>query len=256
MRRQNRMLRRPPLLLILTLKFQSISVRIEIVFMKTKLFAIGCAVLIAPALPLNATPPAISGDYLEVRSCDVYTGPCFANAEMGLAGKEGILVWSVKQGQWNDVDLSGLKVIAVVSTDQTLGDQTYQPRSGKAVLIVDERATAVQRTALASFARSISDGLIREVAAVESADIQTTLGTCAKNGCASVTAGDLVNITTRCLGGQDHLCGNEEVYYPPLIPVDGAMPAYTEIASFQGEGLNKTWQSTGQRSSFLARFAR
>ena len=32
--------------------------------------------------------PAISGDYLEVRSCDVYTGPCFANSEMGLTGKE------------------------------------------------------------------------------------------------------------------------------------------------------------------------
>ena len=40
--------------------------------------------------------PAISGDYLEVRSCDVYTGPCFANAEMNLTGKEGMLLWSVR----------------------------------------------------------------------------------------------------------------------------------------------------------------
>src|SRR6185503_13113831 len=54
----------------------------------------------------------ISGRYLEVRSCDVYTGPCFANAEMGLDGKEAILVWSVREGAWRGTDLKGLSVIA------------------------------------------------------------------------------------------------------------------------------------------------
>ena len=33
----------------------------------------------------------ISGDYLEARTCSVYVGPCFANAEMGLAGKEALM---------------------------------------------------------------------------------------------------------------------------------------------------------------------
>src|SRR6266487_5528829 len=85
--------------------------------------------------------PQIAGDYLEVRSCDVYTGPCFANAEMGLTGKEGILVWSVREGTWNGIKLDGLNVIAVVRTDGTLGDVRYQPRTGRAVLIVDRMAT-------------------------------------------------------------------------------------------------------------------
>src|SRR6266576_3420103 len=92
--------------------------------------------------------PSISGDYLEVRSCDVYTGPCFANAEMGLTGKECILSWKVRNGVWNGVDLSGLKVIAVVRANGTLGDQHYQPRSGKAVLIVDQQASPHQAEAL------------------------------------------------------------------------------------------------------------
>ena len=30
----------------------------------------------------------ISGEYLEARTCVVYTGPCFANAEMGLTGSQ------------------------------------------------------------------------------------------------------------------------------------------------------------------------
>src|ERR1041385_822248 len=91
---------------------------------------------------------AIAGDYLEVRSCDVYTGPCFGNAEMNLAGKEGMLLWSVRDGAWNGVELKGLNVMAVVKTDGTLGDLKYQPRSGNAVLIVDAKATAEQQNAL------------------------------------------------------------------------------------------------------------
>ena len=45
--------------------------------------------------------------------------------------------------------LDGLSVVAVVRTDNTLGDLKYQPRAGKAVLIVDEKANAQQKKALA-----------------------------------------------------------------------------------------------------------
>jgi len=97
----------------------------------------------ATSLLASKSQPAISGDYLEVRSCDVYTGSCVANSEMGLSGREGMLVWSVKQGAWKGTRLDGLTVIAVVTTDDTLGDLRYQPRSGKAVLIVDSRADTI-----------------------------------------------------------------------------------------------------------------
>ncbi len=109
--------------------------------------SIAVLLLAASALSGKESPGTISGDYLEVRSCDVYTGPCFANAEMGLSGKEGMLVWSVREGTWNGVRLDGLNVIAVVCADGTLGDLRYQPRSGKAVLVVDLMATPRQREA-------------------------------------------------------------------------------------------------------------
>ena len=53
--------------------------------MKLSLAILSLAALTAFASTQPA--PAISGDYLEVRSCDVYTGPCFSNAEMNLSGK-------------------------------------------------------------------------------------------------------------------------------------------------------------------------
>ena len=122
--------------------------------MKSSLTLLSLVALTAFASTPSA--PTISGDYLEVRSCDVYTGPCFANAEMNLSGKEGILVWSVRDGSWNGTSLGGLSVIAVVCTDGTMGDLSYQPRAGKAVLIIDEKADAQQHEALSSLARSMA----------------------------------------------------------------------------------------------------
>src|SRR5882762_1075411 len=161
------------------------------------------------ATTFAAPQPGITGNYLEVRSCDVYTGACVANAEMGLSGREGMLVWSVKQGTWKGVALDGLSVIAVVRTDDTLGDVRYQPRRGKAVLIVDAKADSLQEAALKDFARSMAGKLISDVAEVKVASIEVAMGQCSAGSCASVKAGHLVEISTRCLGGKDHLCGNE-----------------------------------------------
>ena len=215
------------------------------------------AVLMAAAVSLPAKPLAvgISGDYLEIRSCDVYTGPCFANAEMGVTGKEGILVWSIREGGWNGINLAGLNVIAVVRADGTLGDLRYEPRSGKTVLIVDAKANSEQREALKDMACTLAGKLIKEVVDTKTSAMQVSFATCNKAGCASVKAGNLVEISTRCLGGQDHLCGNEQIYYPPLTEVTGAYPAFTELAAYRGNGLNLTWEAIGQRSAFLASFA-
>jgi hypothetical protein len=212
--------------------------------------------ILAATASFAVTKPSISGSYLEVRSCDIYTGPCFANAEMGLAGKEAIMVWSVKEGSWQGTPLDGLSVIAVVRTDATLGNLKYEPRSGKAVLIVDETASPSQREALQAFARSMAGSLIKEVAAVRASAIDAKLGACTKSGCAAVKAANLIDISTRCFGENDHVCGNEDIFYPPLTDVTDALPAYTEIAAFNGKGLGATWQLTGQRGAFLASFSR
>jgi len=216
------------------------------------------ALLTAMAISAAAaqqTSPTISGEYLEVRSCDVFTGPCFANAEMGLTGKEAIMVWKIRQGVWRGTALDGMNVIAVVQTDDTLGDLRYQPRTGKAVLIVDANADAQQRSALTDLAKTMAGRLISEVTEVKTSAIEMNVGGCGKAGCASVKASGLVAISTRCFGDEDHVCGNEETFYPPLSNVT-AHPAYTEVASYSGTGLGLTWKSIGARSAFLGTFTR
>src|SRR4051812_19232781 len=226
----------------------------QIADMKTLLLSI-FALTASTGLAANH-PPTISGDYLEVRSCDVYTGYCFANSEMGLTGKEGMLVWSVREGTWNGTKLDGLSVLAIIHADGTLGDLKYEPRSGNAVLIVDDKGDKKQKEALADFARTMAGKLIAKTVAVRSEPIQAKLGVCSKGGCASVTAGNLVEISTTCLSAKHDVCGNEETYYPPLSKVEGAYPVFTDVATFTGKGLDVTWQISGKRSAFLASFSR
>ena len=198
----------------------------------------------------------ITGSYLEVRSCDVYTGPCFSNAEVGLEGREAMLVWTIAEGSWKATDLAGLSVIAVVRTRDTLGDIKYEEPHGDAVLILDKRADDAQRAALSCFAKSAASKLIGRVVNTHTAEIEANLGNCQKEGtCAEVRADDLVAITTRCLCAGDHLCGNEYLYYPPLTKIQNAVAAFTEIFSYQGDELALKWASSGLRSAYLGAFS-
>lgn len=210
-----------------------------------------CVAFLASA---SARDINVSGDYLEVRTADIYTGPCFANAEVGLVGNEGLMAWRIRQGGWQGVPLHGLSVVAVVAASATLGDPHSSPYPAQAVLLVDEKATPAQRRALVSFARSMGGDLLGNIVRVEATPIDFRLGEA--HGYASLKAGDIASLRTRCLHEGDHLCGNEEVFYAPLTEVSHAAPAYTLVHEFRGQGLNRTWSSPGKRSAFIGQFAR
>ena len=212
----------------------------------------GLALLLVLAIPGSA---AIKGDYIEARSADVYTGPCFANGEVGLVGNEAILAWKIKEGDWKGTSLNGLGVVAVVKAHATLGDPYHNPYPAESVLIIDQRATGRQRQALQDFAASMAGKLLSHVVRVDMAPIDFAFAQGEHNGAARLVAGNLARIETRSLCQGDHICGNEFVYYPPLIQLAHAMPAFTIEDSFQGRGLNVVWNHIGKRSAFVGRFA-
>jgi hypothetical protein len=207
---------------------------------------------------LSAAAPAgagqIRGDYLEARTSDVWTGPCFANGEMNLAGKEAILAWSVTGGSWDGVRLDGLSVVGVVRSDATLGDPHRSAAWTRATILVDARADAAQRHALAAFARAMAEGLLDGAGPVRPVSIELVMDR--ESGKSHLAAGEEAEIRTRALGGHDMHCGNEEIYYEPLTPVVSRTPAYALVHEFRGDGLGATWKSNGKRSAFLARFER
>ena len=216
------------------------------------------ATLFASFAMVTGAAAAVTGSYVEIRSCDVYTGPCFANAEMGLEGQEAIMTWSIRKGEIDGVKLDGLSVIAVVQAKDTLGDVSRFPAAAsRSVLIVDKAASAKQRDALVRFAKEKAGSVLGKTVKVEIAPIavDVCLAGCSKDGCATVRAGGMVEIETRCLGGDDHVCGNEELYYPPLTNVSGARAAYTVAGAFRGEGLGTQFNEANRRSAYLAAFS-
>jgi hypothetical protein len=208
---------------------------------------------VAGAAAGDRASKGIVGDYVEARTSDIYTGPCFANSEMNLAGKEAILAWQVRRGSWGEVPLDGLGVVAIVRASATLGDPYAEQLPARSVLVVDETASVEQRDALVALAREMGGALLDDVVVVDSAPVRIALG---EAGFASVSAGDDARIRTRALGHGDHLCGNEEVYYPPLVELDRAQPAVTLEHTWAGEGLGTTWKSPDKRSAFVGTFAR
>lgn len=210
------------------------------------------AVLILSAL---ASAEQIRGDYIETRSADVYTGQCFANGEVNLVGHEAILAWRVESGSWNGIPLDGLTVAAAVEARATLGDPYANPYPAKSVLIVDEEASLQQRDALIAFAHQMGGELLRNVEETISAPMELTVNR-EHHGVALLRAGRLATVQTRSLNETDHLCGNEETFYPPLTAVAHSMPAVALTDAYRGPGLGVDWESHGKRSAFVGSFSR
>ena len=118
---------------------------------------------------------AFTANYVEARTADVYTGPCFANSEVGLTGQLAVFGWKVTKGSWDGVQLDDLGVVGVVRASSTLGDVYHTAYPVKAVLIVDERANPEQRLALQSFAKRMGGDLLQDVVRVEYQPIDLTL---------------------------------------------------------------------------------
>lgn len=210
--------------------------------------------LLCASAATAGSSPALHGRYLEARTADVYTGPCFANAEMGLTGKEAVLAWQVGEGRFHGVVLDGLSVVAVVKASATLGDPHADPLPARSILLVDDRATPEQRDALVAFAAEMGGDLLREPVSIDSVAITADFD--GRPGYASIVAGDRVELRTRALAVRDHHCGNEEVFYPPLTATTGAIPAVALVQAYRGAGLGGTWSSSGKRSAFVASFTR
>jgi hypothetical protein len=229
-----------------------------------------CAVFCASFLALSASVASaagIRGDYVEARTADVFTGPCFSNAEVFIYGNHAVMAWKVTEGSWKGVDLSGLCVAAAVNGTTTFSED--KPEKATAVLIVDAKASDSQREALVEMAKSLGGARLSQIASVTTSKMSLKLEDhtvsasetaheahgMPRSPRASFWAPGLARIVTRPLDERDHACGNEVVAYPPLSHSVTAQPAYTLGHAFEGQGLNNRWDDPNCRSSFVGHFA-
>jgi hypothetical protein len=220
-------------------------------------FKLCFSVALLASLATQLPAAQITGEYLEARTCNVYTGPCFANAEMSLTGKEALMAWKVDKGQWNDVKLDGLGAAVVLKAQGTLGyDGIFPMEAGKikSVIMVDRRATKEQHAALVAFVKNTAKDYTKNVLKVEKVPFEMKNNHLDNVGI--FKAGKMAEIKTRKLKSTDCVCTNEVVYYQPLTKIDNASVAYSLKLSFQGPTLGTKFVNRGIRSSFLGTFRR
>lgn len=202
-----------------------------------------------------ASAANITGEYLEARTCNVYTGPCFANAEMSLAGKEAVMAWKVDKGEWNNVKLDGLAAAVVVKAQGTLGTDGVFPMDAgkiKAVVLIDEKANEAQQAALLAFVKETAKDYTKDILAVKNVSIE--LKNDHVDHVSHFKAGELAEISTRKLKSTDCVCTNETVFYQPLTKVENTSPAYSTRLAYQGNDLGTKFINRGIRSAFMATF--
>ena len=121
------------------------------------------------------------------------------------------------------------------------------------MLIVEARANPRERNALVAFARHMGGKLLENVVKIENASIDIQVQR-EHHSSALLRAGDFLTVQTRGINENDHLCGNESTFYPPLTEVGHAMPAVAETDQYRGKELGTTWTLHDKRSAFVATF--
>src|SRR5713226_6595839 len=118
------------------------------------------AVALAVSPMLAGGKGSVSGEYVEARTAEVFTGGCIMSSEADTVGKQAVLAWKVDRGSFNGVSLDGLSVVAALSGDANLGIHEIGGirANVRSAVVVDERANAAQRIALVAMATELAKG--------------------------------------------------------------------------------------------------
>ena len=206
------------------------------------------AILLISGSVFSTQTPVIEGEYIEARSASVYVGACHFGAEYVEGGTEATLVWKIHKGVWNDVQLDGLTIVAVVSAKDNLAIDT---KTRKSVVYVDSKATSEQLAAINNMLATKRAEVLGTVVTTQTASINYT-----KNG----TKYDVVVGKVLKLSANRFPCTNctqpHQIWYEPLIEVKNPIVGKSEIYRYKDKHLTVNWQQGDAANNvFVADFS-
>ncbi|HEU5239137.1 MAG TPA: DUF1326 domain-containing protein [Pyrinomonadaceae bacterium] len=204
-----------------------------------------CAAAIA--LTSRAENTIVKGDYVEVRTASVFAGACHFNGEVTTAGREAIMAWHFTSGAWNGTDLSGMRAIAVVSSDENLENATAAHRSE---IVLDASASHDQKVAMLNALKAKYADTLGQIMSVRSAPI-----TFKHEGKSYEVASAEAAINVEAM--PNDLCCKQPnlVWYSPLVQLTGRKVGYTLKAAYSGHQVSDAWERDGENSAFYGSFA-
>jgi hypothetical protein len=192
--------------------------------------------------------PAVTGDYVESRSANVYIGACHHEGEVQTAGRNALLAWNIKEGSMNGVDLKGVNAVAVVAGDKYLALDEAKRRS---VLYISDQATPQQRDAVVAMLKERAAKALGEVVEVKTAPINFD------------ASGDLYRVQVtgfafmKIKKATQATCCKQpyEVWGKPFVPVAAPKAGYCVGVEYKDQGLVQAWSATDQNNAFFGQFS-
>ncbi len=184
------------------------------------------------------------GEFVELHSCDLYTGGCTASAESTLLGRQVFRVWSIESGAWNGQDLTHLKVAVLETGSKNLAEKGAL--ADKAEIFVPKGLAQTKREALLSWAAA-QQPLPPATLKIEAEIIYRRSGQEA-----AVTVGDTVSLTTMTIGRCSSGACGQELWYEPQVDHS----AFEVVASrtLKIRAATLIWTDHDRPNVFLASF--
>jgi hypothetical protein len=188
----------------------------------------------------GASAQQMTGRYVETRTAAVMAGACHYNGELVTRGRDAILAFRIDGGLASQVDVAGVKAVAVVTSPENLIDTKAERQS---VLVVDSSATEAQANAVVAELRGRYAAALGHVTAVRRAPVTFT----EKDGRIDVQAEGYASMSVQAL--PDRACCKMPhlVWYETLVPVTDRQVGYTANAESK---VFTPWTDSGDNSAF------
>jgi len=187
------------------------------------------------------------GDYVEVRTASVFAGACHYNGEVVTTGRDAMMAWNVTNGQWQGVDLSGVRALAIVSADANLAENNAARTSE---IIIDSSASRAQAVAMLNALKEKYAAALGTVAAVRSAPIRFE-----RNGRTYKVVTNEASMNVEAMPN-DLCCKMPNlVWYTPLVGIENRKVGYTSKALYSGKVVGEPWSRSGENSAFYGTFS-
>lgn len=199
-----------------------------------------CAFFLLMVLPLTAQDDVIRGEYVEDRSNHVHGCYCEWSGQSQTGGREAMLAWRVRSGNYAGVDLAGTVFALIVLGDANLSfgwAAQFTPPPRRSVLVVDEKASALQKRAIESLIRDRFAVMAGRIVATRQSGIDFQIS---PEG-ASVSSPRLFEMRMRKARlPEDNLPGATK-WYDSFLPMATGELGTTQINRWSGDEFRFTW---------------
>ncbi|MBI4487021.1 MAG: DUF1326 domain-containing protein [Acidobacteria bacterium] len=200
--------------------------------------------------PMRAGGARLTGEYIEARTAEIFTGGCIMGSEAETVGKQAVLAWKIDRGSFNGVPLDGLAVVAAVAGDKNLGIQEIGGGRAnvRSEVFVDARASRAHQLAIVAMASELSNGTVSNVVQVTAAPIEFA----DEGGIISVSTRQ-VELSVEKSMPHDPSCGAMQWFHAFVPSAQATMGVAIENA-FSGSSLGTKWSDPNKRSAFFGTF--